>query len=77
VPVSPYTLRLAEASVTRYQKRLSGPILDRIDTYLTIPRVDFADWMDQIRGDAYIPPPGCTLANRRERLRLQRTPTAK
>jgi magnesium chelatase family protein len=31
----------AEATVTRYQKRLSGPILDRIDMHLTIPRVDF------------------------------------
>ncbi|MCA1645930.1 MAG: YifB family Mg chelatase-like AAA ATPase, partial [Chloroflexi bacterium] len=31
----------AEATVTRYQKRLSGPILDRVDMHLTIPRVDF------------------------------------
>jgi len=31
----------AEATVTRYQKRLSGPILDRIDMHLAIPRVDF------------------------------------
>src|SRR5437870_3860263 len=31
----------AEATVTRYQKRLSGPILDRIDMHLTIPRVEF------------------------------------
>jgi magnesium chelatase family protein len=30
-----------EATVTRYQKRLSGPILDRIDMHLGIPRVDF------------------------------------
>ncbi len=30
-----------EAVVTRYQKRLSGPILDRIDLHLTVPRVDF------------------------------------
>ena len=27
--------------VTRYQKRLSGPILDRIDLHLTVARVDF------------------------------------
>ena len=27
--------------VTRYQKRLSGPILDRIDIHLSVPRVDF------------------------------------
>jgi magnesium chelatase family protein len=30
-----------EAVVTRYQKRLSGPILDRIDLHLSVPRVDF------------------------------------
>jgi magnesium chelatase family protein len=38
----------AEATVTRYQKRLSGPILDRIDMHLTIPRVDF----EKLTGDA-------------------------
>jgi magnesium chelatase family protein len=32
--------RCAEAMVTRYQKRLSGPILDRIDMHITVPRVD-------------------------------------
>ena len=37
----------AEATVTRYQKRLSGPILDRIDMHLTIPRVDF----EKLTGD--------------------------
>src|SRR5438105_2262257 len=31
----------AEAVVTRYQKRLSGPILDRIDMHLTVQRVEF------------------------------------
>ncbi|MGI9148877.1 MAG: YifB family Mg chelatase-like AAA ATPase [Chloroflexota bacterium] len=30
-----------ESTVTRYQKRLSGPILDRIDMHLSIGRVDF------------------------------------
>jgi magnesium chelatase family protein len=30
-----------ESMVTRYQKRLSGPILDRIDMHLSVPRVDF------------------------------------
>jgi magnesium chelatase family protein len=30
-----------EAVVTRYQKRLSGPIIDRIDMHLGVPRVDF------------------------------------
>ena len=31
----------AEAVVTRYQKRLSGPILDRIDMHLSVQRVEF------------------------------------
>jgi magnesium chelatase family protein len=31
----------AEAVVTRYQKRLSGPILDRIDMHVTVQRVEF------------------------------------
>jgi magnesium chelatase family protein len=29
------------ATITRYQKRLSGPILDRIDIQVSVPRVDF------------------------------------
>jgi magnesium chelatase family protein len=36
-----------EAVVTRYQKRLSGPILDRIDMHLAVPRVDF----DKLSGE--------------------------
>jgi magnesium chelatase family protein len=31
----------AESVVTRYQKRLSGPILDRIDMHLEVQRVEF------------------------------------
>jgi magnesium chelatase family protein len=41
------TCACAEATVTRYQKRLSGPILDRIDMHLGIPRVDF----EKLTGD--------------------------
>ena len=29
------------SSVTRYQKRISGPLLDRIDMHVEVPRVDF------------------------------------
>jgi magnesium chelatase family protein len=31
----------APAVVTKYQKRISGPILDRIDIHLEVPRVDY------------------------------------
>jgi magnesium chelatase family protein len=31
----------ASAMVTKYQKRLSGPLLDRIDIHVEVPRVDY------------------------------------
>ena len=40
-----------EATVTRYQKRLSGPILDRIDMHLTVPRVDFEKLVGGAQGE--------------------------
>ncbi len=33
--------------VTRYQKRISGPLMDRIDIFLDIPRIDY----DKLTGD--------------------------
>jgi magnesium chelatase family protein len=30
-----------ESSVIRYQRRVSGPLLDRIDIFVEVPRVDF------------------------------------
>jgi len=33
--------------VTKYQKRISGPWLDRIDTYVEVPRVDY----EKLSGD--------------------------
>jgi magnesium chelatase family protein len=40
-----------EAVVTRYQKRVSGPILDRIDLHLSVPRVDFEKLSGQDLGE--------------------------
>jgi magnesium chelatase family protein len=37
----------APALVTKYQKRISGPILDRIDIHIAIPRVDY----EKLSGD--------------------------
>jgi magnesium chelatase family protein len=33
--------------VTKYQKRISGPMLDRIDIHIEVPRVDY----DKLSGD--------------------------
>jgi len=37
----------ASAMVTKYQKRISGPLLDRIDIHVEVPRVDY----DKLSGD--------------------------
>ena len=31
----------AHSAVTKYQKRISGPMLDRIDIHFEVPRVDY------------------------------------
>ena len=37
----------AAAVVTKYQKRISGPLLDRIDIHIEVPRVDY----EKLSGD--------------------------
>jgi magnesium chelatase family protein len=37
--------------ITRYQKRLSGPLLDRIDIHVEVPRVDYDKLSDDRRGE--------------------------
>jgi magnesium chelatase family protein len=37
--------------ITRYQSRLSGPLLDRIDIHIEVPRVDHDKLMDNTRGE--------------------------
>jgi len=44
-PVKPCTC--APAVVTKYQKRISGPLLDRLDVHIEVPRVDY----DRLSGD--------------------------
>ncbi|MFN2298012.1 MAG: YifB family Mg chelatase-like AAA ATPase [Anaerolineales bacterium] len=41
----------APAVVTRYQKRISGPMLDRIDIHVEVPRVAFAKLADPKPGE--------------------------
>jgi magnesium chelatase family protein len=36
----------SEAAVTRYQHRISGPLLDRIDIFVDVPRVDYEKLTD-------------------------------
>ncbi len=50
--------------VTRYQKRLSGPLLDRIDIHIDVPRVDFEKLSDDRLGEP--------SANIRERVEAAR-----
>jgi len=37
----------AHAMVTKYQKRISGPLLDRVDIHIEVPRVDY----EKLSGD--------------------------
>lgn len=39
-------------SITRYQKRISGPLLDRIDIHVEVPRVPYEKLTDQRLGEA-------------------------
>jgi magnesium chelatase family protein len=38
--------------VTRYQKRISGPLLDRIDIHLDVPRVEYEELADRRAGES-------------------------
>ena len=40
------------ATVTRYQKRISGPLLDRIDIHVNVPRLDYEKLTDQRLGES-------------------------
>ena len=54
----------APAVVTKYQKRISGPLLDRIDIHIEVPRVDY----EKLSGDRM----GETLESIRARVQAAR-----
>lgn len=41
----------SQASVQRYRQRVSGPLLDRIDIHIDVPRVDYDKLTDDRRGE--------------------------
>jgi magnesium chelatase family protein len=54
------------ATITRYQKRISGPLLDRIDIHIEVPKVDFEKLTGGRTGES-----SKTIQNRVERAREQ------
>ncbi len=39
------------STITKYQKRISGPLLDRIDIFIEVPRVDYEKLSDKRQGE--------------------------
>ena len=48
-PLKPCTC--SNASITTYQKRISGPLLDRIDIHIQVPRVEYEKLSDDRYGE--------------------------
>jgi magnesium chelatase family protein len=61
-PVKPCTC--SSSTITRYQKRISGPLLDRIDIHIEVPRVEYEKLSDQRFGE-----PSETIRQRVEKAR--------
>jgi magnesium chelatase family protein len=49
-PVRPCTC--SNTMVTKYQKRISGPLLDRIDIHIEVPRVEYEKLADHRAGES-------------------------
>ncbi|HEY8490419.1 MAG TPA: YifB family Mg chelatase-like AAA ATPase [Dehalococcoidia bacterium] len=54
----------SEAAVSRYQRRISGPLLDRIDIFVEVPRVDYEKLAGEAAGE-----PSAAVRERVERAR--------
>lgn len=57
------------STVLRYQKRISGPLLDRIDIHITVPRVEF----EKLAGDRLGEPSAAIRARVEKARAIQRT----
>jgi predicted ATPase with chaperone activity len=44
----------SNSMVSRYQKRISGPLLDRIDIHMDVPRVEYEKLSDERMGEPSI-----------------------
>jgi magnesium chelatase family protein len=51
-PIKPCTC--APSTVTKYQKRISGPLLDRIDIHVEVPRVDYEKLFNERLGESSV-----------------------
>jgi magnesium chelatase family protein len=49
-PVRPCTC--SSTTITRYQKRISGPLMDRIDIHMQVPRVEYQKLRDLKAGES-------------------------
>ena len=61
-PIKPCTC--ASSVITKYQKRISGPLLDRIDIHIQVPRVEYEKLSDNRVGE-----PSHTIQARVEKAR--------
>ena len=48
---STHVCTCSEATVTKYQRRISGPLLDRIDIHVEVPEVDYQKLTDTRLGE--------------------------
>ena len=58
----------SEATVSRYQKRISGPLLDRIDIFVEVPRVEYEKLAAHASGE-----PSAVVRDRVDRARAVQT----
>jgi magnesium chelatase family protein len=61
-PIKPCTC--SPSTVSKYQKRISGPLLDRIDIFIEVPRVNYEKLSEQRLGE-----PSLAIRTRVERAR--------